>query len=65
MRFPFSSDLERRSFNFWLSQYVAKSRNACAARRLECIGETALPAAVQRVVDIHDRYACDDDASLA
>ena len=64
-RFPFNSDLMQRSFNFWLAQYVAKSRNTCAARRLERIGEAALPDAVQRVVDIHDRYACDDDASLA
>jgi hypothetical protein len=64
-RFPFSSDLKQRSFNFWLAQYVAKSRNACAARRLERIGSAPLPDAVQRVVDIHDRYACDDDASLA
>jgi len=64
-RFPFSTDLKQRSFNFWLAQYVAKSRNACAARRLELIGDAALPDAVRRVVDIHDRYACDDDASLA
>lgn len=64
-RFPFRSELEQKSFNFWLAQYVAKSRNACAARRLERIGETTMPAAVRRVVELHDRYACDDDASLA
>jgi len=64
-RFPFSTELKQRSFNFWLAQYVAKSRNACAARRLERMGEAVLPDAVQRVIDIHDRYACDDDASLA
>lgn len=64
-RFPFSSPLKQRSFNFWLAQYVAKSRNACAARRLERIGEASVPAAIQKLVDIHDRYACDEDASLA
>ena len=64
-RFPFNTDLKQRSFNFWLAQYVAKSRNTCAARRLERIGEGSMPDAVQKVVDIHDRYACDDDASLA
>ena len=64
-RFPFSSPLKQRSFKFWLAQYVAKSRNACAARRLERIGEGSVPAAVQAVLDIHDRYACDDDSSLA
>ena len=64
-RFPFHSELEQRSFNFWLAQYVAKSRNACAARRLAQIGDPAMPASVRRVVDWHDSYACDDDASLA
>ena len=64
-RFPFSTDLAQRSFNFWLAQYVAKSRNACAARRLERIGAAQVPASVQQVLDLHDRYACDDDASLA
>ena len=64
-RFPFSTELKQRSFNFWLSQYADRSRNACAARRLERIGEAVLPDSVRRVVDIHDRYACDDDATLA
>ena len=64
-RFPFSTELKQRSFNFWLAQYAAQSRNACAARRLERIGEAALPDSVRRVVEIHDRYACDDDATLA
>ncbi len=64
-RFPFSTELKQRSFNFWLAEYVAKSRNACAARRLERIGEADMPDAVRQVVDIHDRHACDDDASLA
>lgn len=64
-RFPFSTPLKQRSFNFWLGQYVAKSRNACAARRLERIGEASMPDAVRRVVEIHDRFACDEDASLA
>ncbi len=65
VRFPFSTELKQRSFNFWLAQYAAKSRNACAARRLEPIGEATLPDSVRRVVEIHDRYACDDDATLA
>lgn len=56
-RFPFSTPLKQRSFNFWLAQYVAKSRNACAARRLERFGDGVVPAAVQTVLDIHDRYA--------
>ena len=64
-RFPFSTELKKRSFNFWLSQYADRSRNACAARRLQRIGEGAVPDSVQRVLDIHDRYACDDDATLA
>ncbi|MCC6706661.1 MAG: hypothetical protein IT492_03775 [Gammaproteobacteria bacterium] len=64
-RFPFSTPLKQRSFNFWLAQYVAKSRNACAARRLERFGDGVVPAAVQTVLDIHDRYACDEDSSLA
>lgn len=64
-RFPFSNELKQRSFNFWLSQYADRSRNACAARRLELIGEGVVPDSVRRVVDIHDRYACDDDATLA
>ena len=64
-RFPFSTELKQRSFNFWLAQYAAQSRNACAARRLEPIGEATLPDSVRRVVEIHDRYACDDDATLA
>jgi hypothetical protein len=64
-RFPFNNELKQRSFNFWLSQYADRSRNACAARRLQRIGEGASPDSVQRVLDIHDRYACDDDATLA
>ena len=64
-RFPFSTELKKRSFNFWLSQYADRSRNACAARRLQRICEGAVPDSVQRVLDIHDRYACDDDATLA
>lgn len=63
--FPFSTELKQRSFNFWLSQYADRSRNSCAARRLERIGQGAVPDSVGRVVAIHDRYACDDDATLA
>lgn len=65
VRFPFADQRERRSFDFWLAQYLAKARNTCAARRLEHIGTGTTSAAIQRLLDVHDRYACDDDAILA
>jgi len=64
-RFPFAGERERRSFDFWLQQYLERSRNTCAARLLETIGPAARAPSVSQVLALHDRYACDADAELA
>lgn len=64
-RFPRSRDLKQNEFNLWLKSYTQASSQWTTVKLLKTFGSHKIHSDVQRVLEVHDRYACKTSGQLA
>ncbi|MAE96959.1 MAG: hypothetical protein CL910_20105 [Deltaproteobacteria bacterium] len=64
-RYPWSSLEEERAYRTWQADYEARIGGYATCALIGSFGSARIDREVQRVLDLHDRVACNGDAPLA
>lgn len=64
-RFPHIDPEQLHDFDLWLQTYQLTSSHYATTHFLAAFGESKIPDNIQRVLDVHNKYACRQGAPLA
>ncbi|MCP3982745.1 MAG: hypothetical protein GY723_00055 [bacterium] len=64
-RYPWASAEEERAYRAWQSDYEDRIRGYSTCAWVGSFGSPRIDREVQRILDLHDRVACNGDAPLA
>lgn len=64
-RFPHFESDQRHEFDLWLHTYQLTANHYATTHFLAAFGESKIPDSIQRVLDVHNKYACRQGAPLA
>ncbi len=64
-RFPRLEPEQQHDFDLWLHTYQITASNYASAHFMAAFGEAGIPNNIQLVLDIHNKYACQQGAPLA
>ncbi|MCE5231444.1 hypothetical protein LLG95_17850 [bacterium] len=63
--YPWSDSKMEMNFRRWLSDYETRGAGFAACRLIEVIGDTPADGHIDRIIEAHDRHACNSARALA